>query len=680
MNTVKIYDGPGALSHEIVGTNAVTLSSYQAYIRYYTKAQYSIISEYQIATKHSLVRSSHLNWTSIYRFGDTRDCVHYKDIETHFKSKSGQCWPKHYISHYSVHQMEFDGFNMLLHSPYAYSTTCEYGGLFIFEQDKSGDLTDVRIMCSNTTTEIILPYEQKPGYRMVIIFVTFPGYSSGFVDLIITKEKNCIGPNHEFMYPNMESPHKLGDEMNHYTDAPQSTQCTDIWLTVNLRLQEWFIFTELKYIQSKYTERIMGSFDMITSAYLVSLTTYHTHLNAMSNIYIDFIALHYKDYPFDLATDIIHIIIPHWQISKHSFEPSVNMGFYVNYSGHDYYPALALRIQFLQNLTCTSLLYNGFPKITSPIHKLSKVSDVYVSEYFAYNKILLNVLGYWGRHMGSCRLLVLGQECFSQQLHYDVIRLHYDPSILDTAYDVGVSMEKTPNCSTHCSLDIGIWEVIVPSQKMRYHEWRNVYLVTWQVAAALDIAIILQINSTCYGAPCNKRLCNTAIAIHTPQPWIVSRNWTLMITFIFIFTLALGLINRNMHYRPLLIHSIYHFCYDSYTMRLDFRSISKQPEPASSSWDNPINQEPYLFYRLIYGFAVASQSLTITISDPVYGNWYDVHAFCAAKNASLVTWKPTLAYQLKQLYFESADQGWNSLQGRFFAGLHREHLVGINRL
>ena len=71
-------------------------------------------------------------------------------------------------------------------------------------------------------------------------------------------------------------------------------------------------------------------------------------------------------------------------------------------------------------------------------------------------------------------------------------------------------MKKTINCSIKCSLDVGIMEYIIidKTQISRYHEWRRIYRVTWQISAKSK-SFSVNIYSTC--ATCTT-LCDVDVA------------------------------------------------------------------------------------------------------------------------------------------------------------------------
>ena len=203
------------------------------------------------------------------------DCISRQDSTTHFKSFNGQCWPKHHISYVNLHQMTFSGFNMLLHTPTGTSTTCEYGGLFILNYKHPHTYANYLTICSNVTADAKLPYVQSKGTHMMVIFVTFRGYSHGVVDLTMAVDKECIGLNYLYFSHKTTFPgFMLGDPITKEYNGSQVTQCSEFWITHNL-LSTWFTpFTKLHYdFNSIFANELRGAFTLVTSGYVISQST-----------------------------------------------------------------------------------------------------------------------------------------------------------------------------------------------------------------------------------------------------------------------------------------------------------------------------------------------------------------------------------------------------------------------
>ena len=168
-------------------------------------------------------------------------------------------------------------------------------------------------------------------------------------------------------------------------------------------------FSQLIYTPAVEGEEAKASFMIsntkasvvITNAYLVSRAAYDTDAN-VTNITMKFDYTQYKNYPYDPATEFMHMNIAPLQRNNYFIKPFLDMQFQVNYSGHDEYPIFVLRIQFKQNVICSSIIYAGFPLTSQPVYKVSGVGDVYVAKHFPHNEILLRALGYTGHNVGAC--------------------------------------------------------------------------------------------------------------------------------------------------------------------------------------------------------------------------------------------------------------------------------------
>ena len=103
--------------------------------------------------------------------------------------------------------MTFTGVNMLRHSPSSISPTCQYGGLFVYLVNAFSNVNDHSLnyvtLCTNVSDKIVFPlnntnshhdYDEK-RYYYIVIFITFEGYSKGFVDLTIGEDQECFGSN-----------------------------------------------------------------------------------------------------------------------------------------------------------------------------------------------------------------------------------------------------------------------------------------------------------------------------------------------------------------------------------------------------------------------------------------------------------------------------------------------------
>ena len=134
---------------------------------------------------------------------------------------------------------------------------------------------------------------------------------------------------------------------------------------------------------------------------------------------------------------------------------------------------------------------------------------------------MIKSMNYTGHNRGSCRVLVKGQNC-SQNSSYKVVRIHYRPNIkLEAAHKIHIATKRTSNCSFACPLAVSVWELIVIDDitQLRYHEWKGIYHLIWQVIAASHRGFSLHINTTCDETSCNTQLCDVNVAFNVMLKW-----------------------------------------------------------------------------------------------------------------------------------------------------------------
>ena len=296
----------------------------------------------------------------------------------------------------------------------------------------------------------------------------------------------------------------------------------------------------------------------------------------------------------------------------------------------------------MENLICSphewmsSLFNTRFNSVAKQvIHWIERnISDVYLSPCHPYDELLSSTYKYAGYNGGTCRAIVKGHKCSYLKSHYQIIKIHYLPhKTLVTPQEIDISMKKTTNCSTECSLDIGILEYVqnVSLRKTRYHEWRKVYGMTWQIITAKQRGYIVTINSTC--ASCTQ-LCDIAVALGLPLTSNKVIPGTNSIYGKYLdFIRIIGDIKLNFGEFPKLL-----------TFN-DFQSILLN---------------------------ITSTVGNITQSKKIYGSWYDAHAYCAERNSSLLTLHPSQSGYVLDV---GKSHSWNSLNEYYFAGLHRADSV-----
>ena len=244
------------------------------------------------------------------------------------------------------------------------------------------------------------------------------------------------------------------------------------------------------------------------------------------------------------------------------------------------------------------------------------------------------LMAYDSYNRGTCRALIPGHKCSPLISHYQIIRIHYQPhKSLVLPHEIDISMKKTVNCSIKCSLDIGILEYMDINDTIisRYHEWKRIYRLTWQVIAAKSRGFSVIINSTCDTC---RTLCDIAVAVGLPltSNHMFSSNATPA---------------KYLDILPEMFENTLTFTYDE-------------------------------FERAIFNLQKLKHG--VTFSDHMYGNWYDANAYCLARNSSLVAHTPRLLNHLSD-EINSVDSGHscNKSQEHYFAAFHRDSLVsGLN--
>ena len=267
------------------------------------------------------------------------------------------------------------------------------------------------------------------------------------------------------------------------------------------------------------------------------------------------------------------------------------------------------------------------------------ITDVYISPRHPYDELLISLHNYAGYNGGTCRAVLKGHKCSHLKSHYPIIKIHYLPhKTLVTPQEIDISMKKTTNCSTECSLDIGMLEYMqkISSGKTRYHEWRKVYRMTWQIIAAEERGYIVTINSTC--ASCTQ-LCDIAVALGLP----VTSNKVMPGTN------------------------------NAYGKYVDFIKILGDIKTGIFEVGEFQKLLTFNDFQLILLY-ITSTAGTITQSDKLYGSWYDAHAYCAERNSSLLTLDPLQSGHVLDI---GHSHPWNSLNEYYFAGLHSADSVSI---
>ena len=334
--------------------------------------------------------------------------------------------------------------------------------------------------------------------------------------------------------------------------------------------------------------------------------------------------------------------VPPFMQSDYILDSPIYTTFKLKLLGYDKFPTFAIRLKFVENLICLPLerlsnirnvQMNRFAKHV--IYMIEgNISDVYLSARHPYDELLPAMYYHAGYNGGTCRTIIKGHKCSHSKSHYQVIKIYYLPhKTLVTPQEIDISMKKTTNCSNECSLDIGILEYMqnVSLRKTRYHEWRKVYRITWQIITAKARGYIVTINSTC--ASCTQ-LCDIAV--------------------------ALGL--------PLTSNKVIPGTNNVCGKYLDLIRIIGDIEMASDTKLLKFND-----FRSIL-LNITSNAGSITQSEKIYGSWHDAHSYCADRNSSLLTLHPSQSDHVLDI---RKSHSWNSFNEYYFAGLHRADSVSI---
>ena len=348
-----------------------------------------------------------------------------------------------------------------------------------------------------------------------------------------------------------------------------------------------------------------------------------------------------KDFPIHTATEKVNFSVPLSTDHIDSFNSSMFTVFSVSYSGPDRFPIFAIRVQFIEDVICSTDDRDSTSfQLYRRIYIIKDVLDVYLPHDHPVKELYYYATTYdYGYNMGTCRALIPGHECSQSTSHYQIIRIHHNAhKSLVIPHEIDISMTKTVNCSIECSLDIGILEYthINDTLRFRYHEWRRMYRLTWQVISAKSRGFIVIINSTC--GTCTK-LCDVAVALGLP----LTSNHML----------------------------------DSTTAQAKYLDILRDSNlfTGDDRWLTFRTQFERVIHNLHKSKHVGASS------NHRYGNWHDANAYCLARNLSLVAHPQDIFNQLTDLIGSvDPDHSWNNLQELYFAVFHRDGLVSGSNL
>ena len=520
---MTIYDGPGILSPVVSsGPNNtfLDLSSYQANIKYSNEAHGGIINAYRYANSHSHINSKTLAWTVMRA---TKYCDLSHDGVSIRTQRNAACYIDHSII-ITIHHMKFTGINMLHHSSsIAYhSATCQYGGLFVL---KTPDTTEYFTICTNVKNRLVIPFTAykgdargtlfdwiSEGIMGMVIFITFPGYSHGFIHLTTESDTDCYGTNFAIA---------RGPSCNNHITAwdddfginVQGKQCTDLWLMNDIDYFAPSPFENCLFVfDHAQLGTLLGPFKMIAGSSTSVVYSRTFLVNAKSNTWVGNMNVEINIIKY--LQDKTNMIKENFTVSlltknEYHFKSVAFTVFSITFSFREQFPLYAIRIMFAEDMIC---------KDADNILQLYDSNlDVYLPNHHPYRIFPDRLEHLWGYNQGKCRILIVGSLCSPLVSHYQIIRIHYSPhKSLISPHEIDISLKKVSNCSIKCSLNVGILEYMDINSTVRswHHEWQGIYRLTWQLIAAKSRGISITINSTCEA--CIK-LCDIAVALGLPS-------------------------------------------------------------------------------------------------------------------------------------------------------------------
>ena len=471
---LKIYDGPGPLSPEVITANShIELSSYQGFVKYSAMIHDKIVDAYACANNHSYINSLYLNWTSnlyrSYRYKYDKTIDLYQTSENclrsnnryesfHLRGTSGRCWLLNVHSAMTVNQMTFTGVNMLRHNPSNRNPTCQYGGLFVVfvrygPHIKHHSLNYITI-CSNISDKTTFPISKTQNlkyYSVVMIFITFDRYSHGFIDVTMDHDQECFGSNIAISRgPSCSSILSSWRDKKYYAGRTM-TVCTDVWLLNEIDVFESLpaencIFT-LDYVQLGFP---VGTFKLSAYSYLVPHTDLSFDSSPESSLEMDVEMKTFFLNPANSATTNFNFTLSVLEHNEYSFDFPHYTIFSIRLLGYNKFPTFAIRVQFIEHRICSpqkpviSIIDPSVDILTDDvIHIIGEnISDVYLSPCHPYDEISSSVYFYQGYNRGTCRSLVKGHRCSHSVSHYHIINIHYSPhTSLVTPQEVDISLK-----------------------------------------------------------------------------------------------------------------------------------------------------------------------------------------------------------------------------------------------
>ena len=130
--------------------------------------------------------------------------------------------------------MRFTSFNMMQHSSSmtGHIDSCQYGGLFVV---RITGRTEYFKSCTHITRSFTMPIFRHD----FIVFITYQGYSSGFIDLTLTIDYECYGYKIAISRaPDCNNILKKWNDRTKDRGTVARQQCTELWLMNGLDYME----------------------------------------------------------------------------------------------------------------------------------------------------------------------------------------------------------------------------------------------------------------------------------------------------------------------------------------------------------------------------------------------------------------------------------------------------------
>ena len=493
--SLKIYDGPGPLSPEINTTNSyVELSSYQGFVKFSTGIHANIADAYTYANNHSYINSLHLNWSGVFQNIDTYDetrklfmaknCLEFSSstYSLHLQGPSGRCLLGDFDGSMAVHQLTFTGVNMLRHSPSSRTPTCQYGGLFLIALSIRSSMNDLNYItiCSNVSHKANFPINTTISEHILgVYFITFEGYSSGFVDITFSKDQECFGSNVAISRgPACENILSLWPDKANSRSRRAMAQCTDVWLLNEIDLVESLPFENCTFMLDHAQLGFpVESFIMTVYSSIIHQTDLSNNYRAKPSLVMDVGMDYDSSFVSQTGATNFNFTVDLSMQNEYTFDSVAYTMFKIRLFGYDKFPVFAIRVQYLENRICLPTGFstrhmNSFGD--DVIHMIGdSISDVYLSSRYPYDEISSS-LPYRGYNHGTCRALVKGHKCSNLKSNYLKFNIHYRlHKTLVAPQEIDISLKRITNCSVHCPLNVTILEYIGTgfSREVRYHSW-----------------------------------------------------------------------------------------------------------------------------------------------------------------------------------------------------------------